>query len=129
MTKEELDALEAGMCGKEEAKRDGCGVRLDLIPPEVLIAVAKVFAVGAERYGEYNWQQSRLKGEHGPVNHALKHILNYSAGMPDEDGPDLKIHLTHAIVNLMFEYWYEDNKYKTHSMSDMFNADSLSTQL
>ena len=107
---------------EEEAYRDECGVRFDLIPPEVLIAIAKVFAKGAKRYGDDNWKKSRLKGEHGPINHALKHIVNYSAGIPDEDGPDLKIHLAHAIVNLCFEYFYEYNKLEI----PMTVADSLS---
>lgn len=106
-----------------EAKRNPCNVRLDLIPPEVLLEVSKVFAIGAERYGDYNWQASRMTGEKGPVNHALKHILNYHAGIPDEDGPDLKIHLTHAIVNLMFEYWYEVNKPKD-AVKEQFGGQS-----
>lgn len=93
-----------------EATRFKCGVRFDLIPPECLIEVSKVFALGAEKYGDRNWQQSRLSGEHSPINHALKHIINYQAGIADEDGDDLKIHLTHAIVNLMFEYWYEEQE-------------------
>lgn len=90
-----------------EAKRDSCGVRFDLIPGEVLKEVSEVFAQGAMRYGDCNWQSSRLKGEHGPINHALKHINFYNAGIPDDDGPDRKIHLKHAIVNLMFELYYE----------------------
>ncbi len=92
-----------------EAKRNKCGIRFDLIPPECLIEISKVFALGAEKYGENNWQQSRMDGEHGPINHALKHIINYHAGIPDDDGPEPEIHLTHAIVNLMFEFWYLKN--------------------
>ena len=87
-----------------EAKRNKCGVRFDLIPAECLSEVAKVLAIGAERYGDNNWQESRMTGENGPMNHALKHIINYHAGIPDEDGPELELHLTHAIVNLMFEF-------------------------
>ena len=92
-----------------EAKRNKCGVRFDLIPSECLIEVAKVLAIGAERYGDNNWQESRMTGENGPMNHAMKHLINYQAGIPDEDGPELEIHLTHAIVNLMFEFWYVKN--------------------
>ena len=97
-----------------EAKRFSCGVRLDLIPGEVLIEVSKVFAHGAEKYGDFNWQQSRLDGEKGPINHALKHILNYQAGIADDESDDPKIHLTHAITNLIFEMYYEmhPEKYK-----------------
>ena len=95
------------MTGK--AIRDACDERFDLIPPECLIAVSKVFALGAGKYGDYNWQKERMTGERGPMNHAMKHIMNYRAGIPDEDGDDPAIHLTHAIVNLMFEYWYLKN--------------------
>lgn len=94
----------------KEAKRFSCGVRLDLIPGDVLIEVSKVFAHGAKKYGDCNWQQSRLKGENGPINHALKHILNYQAGIPDDESDDPKIHLTHAITNLIFEMYYEMHK-------------------
>ena len=31
----------------KEAKRDKCGVRMDLIPGDVLLEVSKVFALGA----------------------------------------------------------------------------------
>ena len=92
-----------------EAKRNKCGVRFDIIPAECLIEVAKVLSISAERYGTNNWQKSRMTGENGPMNHALKHLINYQAGIPDEDGPELEIHLTHAIVNLMFEFWYVKN--------------------
>ena len=95
---------------KDEATRDTCGVRFDLIPAACLIEVAKVLDYGATKYGDCNWQKNRMTGDKGPINHALKHIVNYNAGIPDDDGPDLKIHLTHAIVNLMFEYWYVENK-------------------
>ena len=92
-----------------EAKRDKCGVRLDLIPADVLIELSKVLSTGAERYGEYNWQQSRLTGENGPINHALKHLLMYKDGIPDDEDPegkDLNIHLRHALCNVVFELYY-----------------------
>jgi len=90
-----------------EAKRDKCGVRADLIPGDVLLEVAKVFAHGALKYGDENWKRSRLVRENSPANHALKHIFSYQAGIPDDEGDDPKIHLSHAIVNLMFELYYE----------------------
>ena len=93
----------------EIAKRTPIDVRFDLIPPECLIAVAKVFSEGAAKYGDENWKKSRLSGDKSPINHALKHITNYMAGIPDDESEDLKVHLSHAIVNLMFEYWYEAN--------------------
>lgn len=89
-----------------EAQRSKQHLRFDLIPPEAIIAIADVLSKGAEKYGEYNWQKNRMTGEKSPINHAMKHITHYQAGIPDEDGDDKNIHLKHAIVNLIFEYWY-----------------------
>lgn len=100
---------EKGKSETQEAKRTPINVRYDLIPPTVLKAVAEVFAHGANKYGDYNWQKSRLSEDKSPINHALKHIVNYQAGIPDDESTDPKTHLSHAIVNLMFEYWYEEN--------------------
>ena len=93
----------------EEAKRNAINERYDLIPGEVLTAIAVVLGEGAIKYGELNWQKSRLTGNKSPINHALKHIINYQAKIKDDESDDLKVHLSHAIVNLMFEYWWALN--------------------
>lgn len=93
-----------------KAKRNPIEYRLDLIPADVILEVSKVLANGAKKYGDNNWKQSRLTGENGPINHALKHILSYQAGIPDDEDPegiDPQIHLRHAITNLIFELYYE----------------------
>ena len=90
----------------QEPSRAAIGVRFDLIPGDALIEVAKVFSKGAAVHGDNNWRKARLKGDKGPINHAAKHLANYQAGIPDDDGPDRNIHLSHAIVNLMFELHY-----------------------
>lgn len=91
---------------KDEAVRSHTNLRYDLIPPEALIAIADVLGKGAIKYGDGNWKKNRMIGEKSPINHAMKHIVNYQAGIPDEDGDDKNIHLKHAIVNLIFEYFY-----------------------
>jgi hypothetical protein len=103
-TKEELIKALDGM---NEPARTKIGMRFDLIPGDVLAEVAKVFAHGAAKYGDNNWRQGRLKGDKCPLNHALKHLAYYQAGIPDDESADPKIHLSHAIVNLMFELHYE----------------------
>ena len=90
-----------------KATRNACGVRFDLIPGDVMKMVAECLALGAAKYGDNNWKTSRLSGEDSPINHALKHINYYKAGIPDDESPDPKVHLSHAIVNLMFELYYE----------------------
>lgn len=106
VTIEETQSFEMAEDIKGEAKRDPVGVRFDLIPGECLELISKVFAHGAAKYGEYNWQQSRMTGENGPINHALKHLNYYNAGIPDDEGDDPMIHLSHAAVNIIFEMWY-----------------------
>lgn len=98
----------------KEPTRTKIGVRMDLIPGDVLLEVAKVLAQGAEKYGENNWKQSRLTGDKSALNHCLKHLACYQAGIPDDDGDDPNIHITHAIVNLVFELHYNlhPEKYK-----------------
>lgn len=90
----------------EEAKRNSIDLRFDLIPHEAMIAIAEVLAKGAVKYGEHNWEKSRLSGDKSCINHALKHITYYQGKIPDDESDDLNIHLKHAIVNLIFEYCY-----------------------
>ena len=91
---------------KKESYRDTISARFDLIPGDVLQMVAEVFGHGAQKYGDSNWKESRLKGADSPINHALKHINLYNAGIPDDESDDPNIHMSHAIVNLMFELYY-----------------------
>lgn len=99
----------------DEPTRQATGMRFDLIPGDVLAQVARVLAEGAEKYGDTNWRKGRLVGDKDPINHALKHINFYNAGVPDDedpDGVDMEIHLRNAIVNLMFELHYQLNQDK-----------------
>lgn len=95
-----------------EAKRNEVDYRFDLIPPEVLLEIAKVFREGEIKYGECNWQEAGLDGHKSPINHALAHINSYQMGQPN-DSKACETHLIHAIVNLMFEYFHY-----THQIPD-----------
>lgn len=99
----------------DEPTRNATGMRFDLIPGDVMAQVARVFAEGAEKYGDNNWRKGRMIGDKDPINHALKHINLYNAGVPDDedpDGTDREVHLRNAIVNLMFELHYQLNQDK-----------------
>jgi hypothetical protein len=67
--------------------------RFDLIPPEVLFALANVFADGAKKYGEENWRGISCTDN---LNKCLIHIFAFLAG----DCQD--IHLEHALTRLTF---------------------------
>lgn len=103
-----------------EAKRNDIPLRFDLLDPEFLIGLAKTAHVGNQKYDTHladvkpknitidqvNWKQSELKGADSPINHALKHIELYRAGIPDDEDNQMSTHLVHAAFNLMMEYWY-----------------------
>lgn len=71
---------------------DGDGERFDLISPIALRRLARVYALGASRYGERNWEKGLPVSN--LVNHAVRHIYLYLQGDGSED------HLAHAVWNL-----------------------------
>ena len=92
-----------------EAKRDPVPYRYDLIPPECLAEIAKVFGQGAIKYGDYNYQNERLVGHKSPINHSMAHIMKYQ--MSTDAGARVE-ELSHAAVNLIIELFYELNREK-----------------
>ena len=99
----------SGGLRKEESENKP---RYDLIPYETLERLAMHFTNGAKKYGDFNWQKSRLSGNKSPINHILKHTTAYIIGEP-YDHPELglhrKIHLAAVGFNAMMEFWYEEN--------------------
>jgi len=93
----------------DTAKRNPIKARFDLIDPEWLMQVAEGLGKGAAKYGDNNWRKSRLRGVDSPINHALKHLNNYMAGVPDDGGDD---HLINAVMNLMFAWHYDKHPEK-----------------
>lgn len=75
---------------------------LDLLPPEALLAVARVMAFGAKKYTRANWAQginySRL------LSAAQRHILQFNAG-EDLDPEVQESHIACAATNLLFLLW------------------------
>ena len=53
------------------AKRSELKPRYDLIPSVALEALARRYALGAERYGEYNWQKGL------PFNDVFNHMQDH----------------------------------------------------
>lgn len=76
-------------------------VRSDLLPPDVLLRIAKVLADGAVKHGENNWKKIEADDH---LNHALTHLYRYSTG--DRTEP----HIVHALCRLLFLDHVNHNK-------------------
>jgi len=98
----------------EGVKHDGGKVRIDLIPPEVIFALATVLTFGAQKYEDRNWE---LGMDWGRVFGALmRHMWAWWAGkgptnesflfgcVDEETGYS---HLWHALTCLCFLVTYE----------------------
>jgi hypothetical protein len=71
--------------------------RMDLIPPEIM-AVARVFAHGAEKKGDRTWERGRKWGE--DIAAALRHVEEFKAGKMIDEGSG-ESPLAHAIARLL----------------------------
>ena len=79
--------------------------RYDLIRPEFLKGLAETLTIGAERYGEVNWQKGGADFIQDTLNHLFEHVLKLIDGDRTED------HISHAAANLMFlAYFRERNE-------------------
>lgn len=86
---------------EEGKKYDGGKPRMDLLPPNAIIEVAKVLAFGAEKYAPENWRkledlQNRYTGA------SLRHVFAHM----DKERLDKETHLSHlahAICCLLFK--------------------------
>lgn len=74
-------------------KQHKVAYRLDLIPPNVLLAIGQVLDEGAHRYGEWNWLKIPVQDH---LNHAMIHIQQHLNN--DRSEP----HLVHALCRLTF---------------------------
>jgi hypothetical protein len=86
---------------------DAKAVRYDLITPIGLEAVARAYAEGSRKYGDYNWEKGMPAND--MLNHAIRHLYIFLSGDRNED------HLGHAAWNIMsaihsLEVWPELNE-------------------
>jgi hypothetical protein len=72
--------------------------RLDLISPTAMLNLGAILALGAERYGEWNWINIPSRDH---INHALVHIEQHLAEKLTGIG-DGEDHIGHAFCRLMF---------------------------
>ena len=90
------------------SKHDSGKPLMGVVPPNALLAVAKVLTFGAEKYGRDNWRQV-ANAEMRYLDAALRHINAYQRGelADPESGEN---HLAHAVCSLMFMLEFREGK-------------------
>ena len=82
------------------SKHDTGKPLMGAVPPNALLAVAKVLTFGAEKYGRDNWRQVK-NAETRYLDAALRHINAHQRGEA-ADRESGESHLAHAVCSLMF---------------------------
>lgn len=101
----EIDKAEKAMAGR---KHDSGKPLIGAVPPNALLAVAKVITFGAEKYGRDNWRQVE-NAETRYLDAALRHINSYQRGeLADPESGES--HLAHAVCSLMFTIEMQESK-------------------
>lgn len=90
------------------SKHDSGKPLMGAVPPNALLAVAKVLTFGAEKYGRDNWRQVE-NAETRYLDAALRHINAYQRGeLADPESGES--HLAHAVCSLMFMLELQEGK-------------------
>lgn len=71
---------------------------LSVIPSPPLLQVGEVMRRGAEKYGAYNWRESRVNTS-TYIDAAMRHLMSYQDG-ETLDPDDNQSHLAHAAASL-----------------------------
>lgn len=99
-------------------------LRLDLIPPEMLIELARVFTVGASKYSEENWRQgmdwSRCMGA------LMRHYIKWRSGLsvdPETGCHHLALVAWNALALMIYqqERVGRDNRIINNPIDEAFN--------
>lgn len=88
----------------EGRKDDNEKARMDLLPPDVLLEVARVLTFGAKKYAPRNWEKGIAYGR--VIAGALRHIMAIMQG-EDRDPETGLMHSAHAICCMMFLCGYQ----------------------
>lgn len=74
-------------------------VRVELVPPQFILDIAKVLMHGVEQYGAWNWLEGRSWME--IFGATLRHLYEWAKGNELDKKSKLP-HLHHAATNIMF---------------------------
>lgn len=95
------------------AKRSELKPRYDLIPASPLRRLAARYAMGAERYGEYNWQKGLPISD--TLNHVIDHLLRYKEQLNSPNVPfDPDDDLAAAAWGVFALMYYEERSPRAH---------------
>lgn len=109
-------------------KKDEGKARWDLLPMEVLGAVAEILTNGAKKYAPRNWEKGIAYGRvfAGVMRHLFEwwtsKLLGHD-GINHADGKNS--HLDHAITGLMFLSAYEKRGFNGSEFDDRPGADGI----
>lgn len=90
-----------------DGRKDDAGKpRPDLLPAGPLLAVSRVLAFGAKKYGDNNWHRvPEAKTRYHAA--ALRHLLQWASG--EARDPDTgESHLAHVACCVLFLLWFEE---------------------
>jgi len=97
-------------------KNDSGKLRMDLIPPEAMIALAEVLSMGANKYADHNWRKGI---EYSRVLGALeRHLADWKMGNRFDDESKLN-HMAHVLCNVVFLMTYE--REMRDDLNDLYN--------
>ena len=88
----------------EGIKFDAGKLRMDLLPPEIDNAIARILTDGADKYGERNWEHGMAWSR--PYAALRRHLIAWWAG-EDTDPESGHSHLWHVLTNAAFLVAYE----------------------
>lgn len=71
---------------------------LALVPPALVIGAAEAMAVGAEKYGPYNWRAYPVQVM-TYVEAAMRHLLAFADGQDDAEDTGVH-HLKHVVAGM-----------------------------
>ena len=91
----------------EGVKFDSGKLRMDLIPPDAMEALARILTDGATKYGCRNWEKGMAWSRAYAA--LLRHLLAWWGGQ-DVDPESGHSHLWHVLTNAVFLVAYEQRK-------------------
>lgn len=105
--------------GGKKAALAGNKLRLDLVPPQSVAAIAEVLGFGARKYEAHNWMRGLSWSQ--VVAGVKRHIASFEVG-EETDAESGLPHLAHALCGLVFIHWYAHgparDTYEAHGFDD-----------